>query len=303
MANSGKHRNVEQEKSCFWLVISMLFVTIVGADFIRWELITRPVMLGINVSMMCTITVDSEPAHMAWRKIPNGQAIAYNKAAINSSKYEVQLIYKDQMIYYLTIKDFSLDDVNHIYRCESEFLKDSGNVSIEYFIAMPSMDEVTCKFSVGDGLLNGSVIIPHVYPTPVCDVKFQEQNITGFAAIKSYRPIAESVFYTFKVDLLFKTNDCSGIVNISCSVGIRSLIITQQLNCTVEKFGSSQFDKIYVGLGIVAAIVTAIVIAYIIAYNRHSKGKLCSENPCVKHLNKESETAVNTPMLENTQIA
>lgn len=83
---------------------------------------TKPVYFGGNASLECTIKTEDSSAPMAWVRIPNGEAIAYNKISSNTEKYGITVKYiETTMIYNLTIKQFDSTDLNRVYRCDHGF--------------------------------------------------------------------------------------------------------------------------------------------------------------------------------------
>ncbi|VDH96417.1 Hypothetical predicted protein [Mytilus galloprovincialis] len=201
-------------------------------ELIQWKLMTKPVYFGKNVVLECIIHTEDKSAPMLWTKLPNGKTLAFNQNSTYNDKYEVNVEYHDRkMIYNLTIKHFNSSDVNQMYKCDYGFQTYSDNLLLNEndFISEPSVEHMK-NFSLDDRKLNGIVMVYNSYPKPMCSGKFEGEEISKFMKI-SIKNI--SIFYETKIELDYRTDMCTGTVNVTCSYGDHTVLITQLVDaCT-----------------------------------------------------------------------
>ncbi|VDI72573.1 Hypothetical predicted protein [Mytilus galloprovincialis] len=199
---------------------------------IQWKLMTKPVYFGKNVVLECIIHTEDKSAPMLWTKLPNGKTLAFNKKSTYNDKYAVNVEYHERkMIYNLTIKHFNSSDVNQMYKCDCGFHTYSDNLLLNEndFISEPSVEHMK-NFSLDDRKLNGIVMVHNGYPKPLCSGKFEGEEISKFMKI-SIKNI--SIFYETKIELDYRTDMCTGTVNVTCSYGNHTVLITQLVDaCT-----------------------------------------------------------------------
>ncbi|XP_052074610.1 uncharacterized protein LOC127712269 isoform X7 [Mytilus californianus] len=198
-------------------------------EVIQWKLMTKPVYFGRNVILECIIQTEDKSAPMLWTKLPSGKTLAYNKNSRDNDKYAVTVEYHERkMVYNLTIKHFNSTDVNQVYKCDFGFHSYSGNLLLNEndFISEPSVRNMK-NFSLDNRKLNGIVMIYNGYPKPFCSGKFEGEDISKFMNI-SIKNI--SIFYETKIELDYITDMCTGTVNVTCSYGNHTVLITQLIN-------------------------------------------------------------------------
>ncbi|XP_052074602.1 uncharacterized protein LOC127712269 isoform X2 [Mytilus californianus] len=92
--------------------------------------------------------------------------------------------------------------------------------------AEPSVKNMK-NFSLENRKLNGIVMIYNGYPKPLCSGRFEGEDISKFMNI-SIKNI--SIFYETKIELDYITDMCTGTVNVTCSYGNHTVLITQLIN-------------------------------------------------------------------------
>ncbi|XP_052074608.1 uncharacterized protein LOC127712269 isoform X5 [Mytilus californianus] len=198
-------------------------------EVIQWKLMTKPVYFGRSVILECIIQTEDKSAPMLWTKLPNGKTLAYNLNSRDNEKYAVTVEYHERkMVYNLTIKHFNSTDVNQVYKCDFGFHCYSGNLLLNEndFISEPSVKNMK-NFSLENRKLNGIVMIYNGYPKPLCSGRFEGEDISKFMNI-SIKNI--SIFYETKIELDYITDMCTGTVNVTCSYGNHTVLITQLIN-------------------------------------------------------------------------
>ncbi|XP_071181226.1 uncharacterized protein [Mytilus edulis] len=209
-----------------------------GDQVIQWKLMTKPVYFGRSVILECIIHTEDKSAPMLWTKLPNGKTLAVNKISRYNEKYAVTVEYHEtKMIYNLTIKHFNSSDVNQMYKCDFGFHSYSGNLMLNEndFISEPSVEHMK-NFSLYDRKLNGIVMVYNSYPKPMCSGKFEGEEISQFMKI-SIKNI--SIFYETKIELDYKTDLCTGTVNVTCSYGNHTVLITQLVDACTDSSETS----------------------------------------------------------------
>ncbi|XP_052074593.1 uncharacterized protein LOC127712266 isoform X2 [Mytilus californianus] len=224
------------KSTTFLLILCMVLLQEARANnttkpqLIQWKLMTKPVYFGGNVDLECTIKTEDTSAPMAWVRIPNGEAIAYNKIPANRQKYGITVKYIEKtMIYNLTIKQFDSTDINRVYRCDFGFQSYADELLLndKNFISKPTEKDVEYNFNLVGKILVGLVMIYNGYPKPVCTILFEGEHILDSVIINDKNT---SIFYDTRIKVKYNTNLCRGNVNVSCSYVDKKVNIEQHVD-------------------------------------------------------------------------
>lgn len=96
---------------------------------VKCNLMTKPVLFGEYVDIVCLIKSDNTDTIMAWRKIPHGEIIALNTKPVDVDKYNAKVVQTgSQTVYRLRINKFNTSDVNRLYKCAYGFRSAGENL-------------------------------------------------------------------------------------------------------------------------------------------------------------------------------
>ncbi|CAC5361925.1 unnamed protein product [Mytilus coruscus] len=199
-----------------------------------------------------------------------------NDKSMNDTKYCEEL---DEETHesILTIRDFSVDDVNIPYECVYGFWKYRATLVLkeDEFEFHPE-EQLPVKPAVNGYNISLNVTFQLVYPVPVCTAMIGVKNISSELIVSS---TTTHLLYmsTIVLDYMTSPNECTQSLVVTCLVGRTVLKVADFTPCTSQDAPSMLF---FIDIVVaVCAVVFILVLLTLCWYARRKrKGKNIGEN-------------------------
>lgn len=216
----------------------MFFVVIIriAAGQIMWVLKETPAVFGTDIQLLCSLPNDISCCRKYNRKWNVGWKYTLtimNDKSLNETKYSEEL---DAISHtsILTIKSFSVADVNIPYECVYGFKKFRAilKLTTEGYEFHPK-EKLPVKPTVIRNNILLNVTFQLVYPVPVCSAMIGVNNISSELNVSS---TSHHLLYMSTVILNYTTSptECQNVLNVTCLVGKTVLIVTNSIPCSSD---------------------------------------------------------------------
>lgn len=206
------------------VIVIYIMVTNSEAE-IKWEIKTKPVILGKEAILTCNGYNCPPENSKKWLGGKNYDLLCFDNESKKSSKY---VMMTNGTSFDLMIKNFSLSDTNCEYTCACGFLQYTNTLKLEDGNEMfPPTVNKTMYSEKGDKLF--IYIAIEVYPMPTCEITYQEisspVNITSTDIHEGHYGLhLVRLHHIFDMD----HENCIGNLNLTCKIGSHNYIVTEE---------------------------------------------------------------------------
>ncbi|CAC5397109.1 unnamed protein product [Mytilus coruscus] len=196
------------------------------------ELLTKPVVFGKNVRLACAandteIPLDQHPSR-SWSGGPFDKVLCMNAISADLSKY-YEVLGKDRYEHILVIKNFSEADVGCEYKCIVGVDKTRTTLQLneEDYEYIPPKETTTVTASLQYGYFSVNVHVAKVWPTPVCEIIFEDVNYGKLAKMSKRK---NGKLYSVDISLkhTLRKEDCTGEMLIFCQIGTKYIEVQRK---------------------------------------------------------------------------
>ncbi|VDI48725.1 Hypothetical predicted protein [Mytilus galloprovincialis] len=186
-----------------------------------------------------------------------------NDKSLNKTKYYEELDESSQTSI-LTIKSFSVEDVNIPYECVYGFEKYGATLVLttDGYEFHPK-EKLPVKPAVSKGKIHLNVTFRYIYPVPVCSAMIGLNNISSELNVSSRR---HDVLYmsTIALDYTTSSAECGDSLSVTCLVGQTGLTVTDCIpfSCNFRAAAHAEVLPL-IAIGIAAVFLLIMVVFYI----------------------------------------
>ncbi|CAG2186642.1 unnamed protein product [Mytilus edulis] len=236
------------------------------------ELLTKPVVFGENVRLACAandteIPLDQHPSR-SWSGGPLNKVLCKNAISADLSKY-YEVIGKDRYEYILIIKNFSEADVGCVYKCivGVDETRKTLQLNEEDYEYIPPKETTTVTSNLQYGHFSVDVHIDKVWPTPECEIMFQDIKY-GNKANMSKRTNGKLYSVDISLKHTLRKEDCTGEMLISCEIGTKHIEVQRKHFNTCPVTAVPRRDKNFLNdyglITLVIAVFMILVLVFVI---------------------------------------
>ncbi|XP_063416911.1 uncharacterized protein LOC134699233 [Mytilus trossulus] len=273
------------------------------------ELLTKPVVFGKDVQLACAandteIPLDQHPSR-SWSGGPFNKILCMNAISADLSKY-YEVIGKDRYEYILVIKNFSEADVGCEYKCIVGVDETRKTLQLnEDYEYLPPKETTTVTSNLQYGHFSVDVHIDKVWPTPECEIMFQEIKYGNLAKMSKR---TNGKLYSVDISLkhTLRKEDCTGEMLISCEIGTKHIEIQRKHfnTCPVTAVPprESNFLNDYWLITLVIAVIMILVLVFVIMISMIIKQKGYIKSITEFHLGYAGRTPKDIPLNKEPDV-
>ncbi|VDI19938.1 Hypothetical predicted protein [Mytilus galloprovincialis] len=269
-----------------WLILIVCFLSQVISitavnEAVSWHVSTEKVEFGNDVTLKCKVnnrTILQKLDHPAWEvKGPKQVKCQWGRCS-DAKKYSMT-IHPHVSYFALIIHNFSETDLNVDYSCSYGYTKKTNNLTEDRIsiLKMPAKNSIIDNIAVENGKINITIIVPEVYPVPLCSVNITKLNKQVISEVTLNNVVFDISKYQKKV-VVFGLIDvgqaqCERHIKVDCCLKNtlenlinRTITVCQELQ---ENESPAQFNVIATVLLTVVALLLLIgLIALVIRLHR-----------------------------------
>ncbi|CAG2202141.1 unnamed protein product [Mytilus edulis] len=208
-------------------------------EYLSWKLLTNKVVFGQTIQLMCHLPKQNccHNFTRSWEGGPDYKPLTLNEKSSNYTKY-IEHLDTETGNSILTIKSFSESDVDILYQCSYRFSSYAAVLQLtKHRYEYHPTESVPVSLSSNGTHMYAKISLEKVFPKPQCYGYANEKDITQ----ESLKVISKrnGIFYKSMIgfNYMIDPQQCSGLVTITCIIGISRIIIAEQ-SFSCQKTGS-----------------------------------------------------------------
>ncbi|CAC5378128.1 unnamed protein product [Mytilus coruscus] len=165
-----------------------------------------------------------------WFGGPDQKILSVDGVSFDPSKYLSEINYNG---FSVIIKHFSIEDMNHEYRCSYGFDEYSNSLSIDdNYESNPTNQKQELNYTLRYGILNVYILMKKVHPIPSCSICLKDTYLLSTLPSKVKK---DELFYNVEFNTSHKVEHPGcGAFKVLCIVGSTKYILIDTHICDTQ---------------------------------------------------------------------
>lgn len=251
------------------VIIFFVVIFNLASGHIQWILKDKPAVFGTDIQIVCSLPNDvpcCRKYNRQWNVGSNYTLTIMNDKSLNKNKYCEELDeYNRKSV--LTIKSFSVEDVNIPYECVYGFQKYGATLELTTAgYEFHPKQQLPLKPTVINHTIHLNATFPLIYPVPVCTAMIGLNNISSELNV-SFTHHTLLYMSTITLDYTMSPRECGNSLVVTCLVGQTVLTVTDVIPCSHDAVHAGS-PLIAIALGIAGTLAFAILIMVVFCKRR-----------------------------------